>query len=64
MNVVESLKRTSLNELLELMSAGKAQLLESQKLNEDPLSISDNQKLVENIQKAIIDKRAENPPMK
>jgi hypothetical protein len=46
------------------MSAGKAQLLESQKKNEGPLSISDNQKLVENIQQAIIDKRAQNPPLK
>lgn len=64
MDVDDSLKGLSLNELLELFSEATKRLLESKVMNESAAIIDTNQRLLEKIQKAIVVKRAENPPLK
>jgi hypothetical protein len=64
MNVEDSLKALSLDELLELFSEATKQLLKSKINNESADIIDDKQRLVERIQNAIVVKRAENPPLK
>lgn len=64
MNVDDSLKGLSLNELLELFSEATKRLLESKVMNESDDIISNNQSLVDKIQKSLVFKRAELPPLK
>jgi len=59
----DSLKDISLNELLELLSLTTERLLEA-KINEDGSMATLHQNNLELIQKAIISKGAEYPPLK
>lgn len=62
MNVDRSLKGLSLNELLDLFSDATKRLLESKVMNESAEIVSENQRLVDSIQKALVEKRnAERP---
>ena len=64
MNVDDSLKGLSLNELLELFSQATKRLLESKIMNEFADIIIEKQRLVEQLQYAVVVKWAENPPLK
>jgi len=63
MKLEETLLCHSLEELVEMLAEATQQLLASKIKNESAEQIENNQRMVETIQKAVVAKRAELPPL-